>query len=192
MWTAIYRRQGAVLNTALFATICFVSTKSCTPWGSNHQILSRQDNNLVQVIKREITLTDNGTQFQPPSWKQNLARHGILVRISAIRHPQSNSSERCMGASSKLCRIYSSENHRKWGELLPYIERWLNNTVTSSTSFAPVGLMYNEDRPNLFEQVALNCQRKPLFRNLRTRFWVHMQDCRKEKNNWKGKRRTWN
>ena len=78
------------------------------------------------------------------------------MRISAIRHPQSDSSESCMGACPKFCRIYCSENHRKWGELLPYIERWFNNTVASATDFVPVGLMYNEDRPNLFEQVALN------------------------------------
>jgi hypothetical protein len=60
-----------------------------------------------------------------------------------------------MGASSKFCRVYCSENHRKWGELLPYIERWLNNSVASLAGFGPVGLMYNEDRPNLFENLHL-------------------------------------
>ena len=134
------------------------------------------------------------TPYHCPSWKQNLAIHGIKVRISAIRHSQINPSERCMGASSKFCRIYCSWNHRKWGELLPYIERWFNNTVASSTGFAPLGLTFNLTSLNLtfFEKVALNCQMKPLFRNLRKRSRVYMQECKEKKKNWRGKKRRWN
>jgi DNA repair ATPase RecN len=47
---------------------------------------------------------------------------------------------------SKFCRIYC---HRKWTELLPHIEYWLNNTASSATKYTPVELMFAAERPNL-------------------------------------------
>jgi hypothetical protein len=53
---------------------------------------------------------------------------------------------------SKFCKIYCSQNYRKWAELLPKIEKRLNTTVTGSTGFTAVELLF-EKKPDLFERV---------------------------------------
>jgi hypothetical protein len=52
----------------------------------------------------------------------------------------------------KFCRIYCSEAHKKWPELLSHIESWINGTVSDSTGYSPVELMFNDPKPNLFEK----------------------------------------
>jgi hypothetical protein len=74
---------------------------------------------FTQVIKPKCILSDNGTQFQSPTWRKKLAENNVEVRFTPVRHPQANPSERCMREISKFCKIYCSQNHRKWAELLP-------------------------------------------------------------------------
>src|SRR5215510_13198057 len=71
---------------------------------------------------------------------------------SPIRHPQANPSERCMREIGKFCGIYCSETHKKWPELLPHIEGWINGTLSDSTGYSPVELMFNNSKPDLFEK----------------------------------------
>jgi hypothetical protein len=54
---------------------------------------------------------------------------------------------------AKFFRIYCSENHKKWAELIPHIEAWLNNTVASATGFTPTELMFGGEGPNIFEEL---------------------------------------
>jgi hypothetical protein len=119
------------------------TTKSCINRMVNHY--------FVYVGKPMVVLSDNGTQFQSPLWKKTMTDHNVRVRYSAIRHPQSNPSDRCMKEISKFCRIYCHSNHRKWTELLPHIEYWLNNTTTSATQYTPVELMFAAERLNLLQ-----------------------------------------
>jgi transposase InsO family protein len=107
---------------------------------------------FVQVIKPKMILSDNGTQFQSPVWKRTMREQGVEIRYSAIRHPQSNPSERYMREIAKFCRIYCHLNHRKWAELIPHIERWINQTIASATNYTPVELLFEAERPNLFQQ----------------------------------------
>ena len=44
----------------------------------------------------KVILSDNGMQFQSTLWKRTMQKHDVEVRYSPIRHPQSNTSERCM------------------------------------------------------------------------------------------------
>ena len=53
----------------------------------------------------------------------------------------------------KVFRIYCSQNHKKWAELTPYIELWLNNTVAGATVFTPSELMFGGKSPNIFESL---------------------------------------
>jgi translation initiation factor 2 beta subunit (eIF-2beta)/eIF-5 len=69
---------------------------------------------FIEVVKPQVILSDNRTQFQSPVWKATMNKNSVGVRYSAIRHPQSNPSERCMREISKFCRIYCHANHRKW------------------------------------------------------------------------------
>jgi len=61
----------------------------------------------------------------------------------------------------KFCKIYCSQNHRKWAELLPEIEEWLNTTVADSTSFTPVELLFQAKKPDLFEKILTKTSETP-------------------------------
>jgi transposase InsO family protein len=111
---------------------------------------------FLEVVKTKVVLSDNGTQFQSPLWRETMQKHDVEVRYSAIRHPQSNPSERCTRKISTFCRIYCHSNHRKWAELIPHIENWLNNTVASATLYTPVELLFGADRNNLFKKCVPN------------------------------------
>jgi hypothetical protein len=52
----------------------------------------------------------------------------------------------------KFCKIYCHQNHKKWPELLPKIEEWINGSVSDSTGYAPVELMFDEPRPDVFKK----------------------------------------
>jgi hypothetical protein len=54
---------------------------------------------------------------------------------------------------SKFCKVYCSQNHRKWAELLPKIEEWLNTTGVDSTGFTPVELLFEAKKPDLFQKI---------------------------------------
>jgi hypothetical protein len=118
-------------------------TRACLNKLTNHYFL--------HVVKPEVVLSDNGTQFRSPSWKRNLEALNIQARYTAVRNPQANTSERSMKEISKFFRVYCSENHRKWAELIPHIESWLNNTVANATDFAPAEMMFGSKGPNIFE-----------------------------------------
>jgi hypothetical protein len=121
-----------------------VTMRSCLNRLTNHY--------FVEIIKPKVMLSDNGTHFQSPLWKGTMQGLDVEVRYSAIRHPQSNPSERYMREIAKFCRIYCHLNHRKWAELTPHIEHWLNNTVTSTTSYTPVEILFGAERHNLFRK----------------------------------------
>jgi hypothetical protein len=106
-----------------------------------------------KVIKPKVILSDNGTQFRSSAWQKQLQQYGVDVRFTPIRHPESNPSERCMRELSKFCRIYCHDNHKKWAELLPHIEGWVNNTVSSGTGYTPTELMYGVKRPNVLDKI---------------------------------------
>jgi ribonuclease HI len=105
------------------------------------------------VIKPKVILSDNGSQFRSPSWGRKMAEYEVQVRFSPVRHPQSNPSERIMKELSKFCRIYCNQNHKNWAELLPKIEEWLNRTITSSTGYAPIELIFGAKRPDIFAEL---------------------------------------
>jgi hypothetical protein len=121
------------------------TTRSCLNKLTNHYFGS--------VATPKIILSDNGTQFRSPSWAKQLKKHGVETRFTLIRHPESNPSERYMRELSKFCRIYCHDNHKKWAELLPHIENWINNTVASATEYTPTELMYGSERRNVLSKV---------------------------------------
>jgi hypothetical protein len=109
-----------------------------------NQIITEKERNESKFQKSEQEIQN---------WKCNLESKNVQVRYTAVRHPQSNPSERCMKESSKFFRIYCNENHKKWAELIPHIETWLNNTVASATGFTPTELMFGGKGPNIFEEL---------------------------------------
>jgi transposase InsO family protein len=102
---------------------------------------------IPYVVKPEVILSDHGTQYTSKHWIRGLEALGIRVRYSPIRNPQCNPSERYMREIGKACRIYYERNHKKWPELTPHIEAWLNKTVSDATGFTPHEIMYGGEAP---------------------------------------------
>jgi hypothetical protein len=121
------------------------TTKACLNKLQNHY--------FVNVVKPRMILSDNGSQFRSPLWQRKLEETEVTIRFSPIRHPQSNPSERVMRELSKFFRVYSHNNRKRWAELIPHIEEWLNKTVASSTGYSPVELMFGDKRPGIFEKL---------------------------------------
>jgi len=107
---------------------------------------------VVNVARPKCILSDNGTQFSSKKWKDKLAELNIGAMFPPIRHPQANPSERCKREIGKFCRIYCNEAHKRWPELLLHIEGWLNGTLSNSTGYSPVELIFNSRRPDMFEK----------------------------------------
>jgi hypothetical protein len=101
------------------------------------------------VIKPSCILSDHGTQFTSPMWKKKLSELDVTVRYSPIRHLESNPVERVMRETGKYCKIYCYTTQKKWPEL----ESWLNTTISGSTGFTPVELMFNDIRPDIFSKI---------------------------------------
>ena len=131
-------------------TLKSATTKACLNKLINHY--------FGTVIAPKAILSDNATQFRSPSWRKQLQKHGVEIRFAPIRHPESNPSEQYMQELSKFCRIYCHENHKKWAELLPYIESWINNTVASATGYTPSELMYGSERYNILKKLMPDVQ----------------------------------
>ena len=89
-------------------------------------------------------LSDNGTQFTSPKWKNELEKVGIRVKFSSIRHPQSNPTERVMREIGRLFRTYCSTGHTKWPDYVRKIEYLLNITTHYTTHCTPHELHFGE------------------------------------------------
>jgi hypothetical protein len=50
---------------------------------------------FLKIVTPKSIPSDNATQFRSQKWTKQL-QHGVEVRLSPIRHPESNPSERFM------------------------------------------------------------------------------------------------
>jgi hypothetical protein len=53
----------------------------------------------------------------------------------------------------KYFRIFCEKTHKKWPELVPYIQNWLNSSVIDTTGYAPVELLGGNPRPDIFHSL---------------------------------------
>jgi hypothetical protein len=120
-----------------------------------------RDHYLREVTQPKVILSDHGSQFTSPAWQKALAEMGIQCKYSPIRHPESNPAERIMRELGKYFNIYCNQTHKKWPELVPYIEKWLNSSINQSTGYAPVELLFGQTQPNAFLKVLSNNVNRP-------------------------------
>jgi hypothetical protein len=121
------------------------TTKSCLNKLKSHY--------FTEINTPKVILSDHGSQFTSSMWKKTLSKLGIQIKYSPIRHPESNPTERVMRELGKYFKIYCGFTHRNWPELIPYILRWLNESVSSVTGYSPIELMYGKEQPDLFEKI---------------------------------------
>jgi transposase InsO family protein len=108
---------------------------------------------FLQVLRHNCALSDHGTHFNNQKWKQTLSDLEIEVKYSPIGHPQSTPSERVMRGLGTFFKIYCNNAHKKWPEPIPHMEIWLNSTVSSTTGYAPIELMFHDPKPDIFREI---------------------------------------
>jgi hypothetical protein len=118
-------------------------------------------NYIEQVIKPQEILSDHGSQFTSPLWKNTLHDLGINVKFSPIRHPESNPAERFMKELGKYFRIYCHQAHKQWPELIPFIQDWMNKSISSVTGYSPIELLGREARDEVFKQIIQKLPERP-------------------------------
>jgi hypothetical protein len=43
--------------------------------------------------------------------------------------------------------------HKKWHELVPYVENWLNSSANSITGYAPLELLKDSEKTDIFRKI---------------------------------------
>lgn len=145
------------------------------------------------MARPKCILSNNGTQFASKLWKNKFVDMKIEVMFSPIRHPQANPSKICMREFGKFFHTYCCEAHSRWPEMLSDIEGWLNKTMSDSTGYSPVELIFNNPRPDVFEEfLKKGSEQKPLAESLQEKFlktYVRMKE-KTAKRNKRGKNRS--
>ena len=62
-----------------------------------------------------------------------LRENGIQPILTSIRHPQGNLAERVKKELGKYLRIYCHNQHNKWAEYLPFLEKAINENYSEAT-----------------------------------------------------------
>ncbi|PNF35650.1 hypothetical protein B7P43_G17966 [Cryptotermes secundus] len=131
-------------HVALYA-LKSATTKSCRNKLKSHY--------FPEVTTPQCIPSDHGSQFTSPSWRKALTDLNIDVKYFPIRHPESNPAERVMRELNKYFKIYCHTTQEKWPEMVPYITKWLNTSVSGTTGYSPIELMFDEPRPDLFREI---------------------------------------
>jgi hypothetical protein len=84
-------------------------------------------------------------------WIKQLVDFAVEVKFCPVRRLQADPSGRFIKEVGTFFKICCFQNCRRWPELLPKVEEWLNHTMADSAGFCPVELMFNESCPDLFK-----------------------------------------
>ena len=85
-----------------------------------------------------LLITDNGTEFSSPEWREYLVRHAITHQLTTPYHPQSNGKvERVNRTIKEMLARLSNNNLSRWTEVLPEVVKIINATPTRATGFPP-------------------------------------------------------
>jgi hypothetical protein len=123
------------------------------------------DHYLEKVIKPKAILSDHGSQFTSPMWKDTLEGLGVTVKYSPIRHLESNPVERVMKELGKFFRIYCCQTQKKWPEFVSHIQDWLNQSVSQTTGYKPIEGTEGE----IFREIIKKLPNKPPEEDLPTK-----------------------
>ena len=88
----------------------------------------------------QMILSDQGTQFTSPKWRQKLEEEDIRCILTSIRHPQANPVERTNRELSRFFRTFLKTEHNQWVNWIEVIEGCINETYHESTGFIPMHL----------------------------------------------------
>lgn len=69
---------------------------------------------IPEMGKPNRVISDHGSQFTSPKWKNRLRKEGIKVIFSSVRHPQGNPVERVMRELGRLFRTLCADKHTRW------------------------------------------------------------------------------
>lgn len=97
---------------------------------------------FYEFIQPKCIITDHGRQFISKTWINGLKDLSIRATLISVYNPRPNSTERFHRELGNMLRIYCHQSHSKWTHILHNIEDCHNNTIHSSSGYAPNFLMY--------------------------------------------------
>lgn len=93
--------------------------------------------------KPEAIVVDNASIHHGRKFTSELEKAGIRIINISRYHPNANMCERRMRDLSVYLRVLTHEKHSRWSEYLHYIQWVMNNSINSSTGYAPLTLHLN-------------------------------------------------
>lgn len=100
--------------------------------------------------------SDNGTQFKSNQWINKMEELGIQLIFNPLYHPKTNMSERPIREVKRCLRTYCHKSHKKWAELVPHINQFLNEIYHETTGFTPNELQFGTRDLRFWNQVITN------------------------------------
>lgn len=91
----------------------------------------------------KLELSDNGTLFSSPTWRDVLERGSdIRVIFKVIRYSQLNPAKRIRRELGQLFKTLCHDQHSCWAKHVPKVVDLLNIIVHSGTGFISVELHF--------------------------------------------------
>lgn len=125
----------------------FVCMDVFTKFTQAYPIKRPNTNNCIRMIERhyiplagkpDSILSDHGKAFTSAKWKLETERLQIHHIMSTIRHPESNPVERQMREINRILRTYSDERHDQWFDMVPHMNKILNEVHHETTHVTPL------------------------------------------------------
>lgn len=102
---------------------------------------------MIDVGTPESIVTDHGTQFKGKKWKNEMRNQGIKTYKTSIYHPSSNPAERVLREVGRILRTYCHDEHKRWSEVLPEAETFLNLAYHDTLGVTPHQMMFSSPPP---------------------------------------------
>jgi hypothetical protein len=106
-----------------------------------------------------MSLSRQGPRYYDTSPLHN---SGITAKYSPIRQPASNPAERIVKELGKYFKIYCHTTHKQWPDLIPHIQGWLNESISSVTGYCPTELLGGDVRNELVKKLPENTNKENL------------------------------
>ena len=153
-----------------------------------------RDDFIPKYGKMKALLSDNGSMFASPKWRNYFDNEGIKVLHSSAYHPQSNVLERQNRTISTYLRIFCHQNHRGWVDYIPIVENIMNNTPNPSTKISPALLFTGKEPRPVLEGIppSMTTQSQSLMEKCKVAFQRQKKRAEKRKAQARRSKHKWN
>ena len=120
--------------------ICCPCAKTITAAGLQRLFVSHIESKFGTPTE---LVSDRDPKITGDYWSQFCALLGVKRSLSSTDHPESDGqTERANRVIGEVLRTFTSQYHKAWDDLLPYVEFSMNSAKNASTGHSPFYLAY--------------------------------------------------